>query len=73
MATCWWMVSDRQLPWPYGHKVTGYAVTNLQATLARARAGGGRRWYRHESRAIASRQWSASPAGTWPIHSPVIQ
>ena len=34
------MVSDGQLPWPYGHEVTGYAVPDLAATLARASAAG---------------------------------
>lgn len=34
------IVSDGQLPWPYGREVTGYTVTNLQATLAKASAAG---------------------------------
>jgi hypothetical protein len=34
------IVSDGQLPWPYGREVTGYKVTNLQATLAKASAAG---------------------------------
>lgn len=34
------IVSDGQLPWPYGREVTGYNVTNLQATLAKASAAG---------------------------------
>lgn len=34
------IVSDGQLPWPYGRDVTGYKVTDLQATLARASAAG---------------------------------
>ena len=34
------MVSDGQLPWPYGPEVTGYAVPDLAATLARASAAG---------------------------------
>jgi hypothetical protein len=34
------VVSDGQLPWPYGREVTGYKVTNLQATLAKASAAG---------------------------------
>jgi len=34
------VVSDGQLPWPYGHDVTGYAVPDLQATLAKAVAAG---------------------------------
>lgn len=33
-------VSDGQLPWPYGRDVTGYAVTNLSATLDKAKAAG---------------------------------
>lgn len=34
------MVSDGQLPWPYGHEITGYAVSDLKATLAKATAAG---------------------------------
>jgi len=34
------MVSDNQLPWPYGRDVTGYEVGSLQATLAKAKAVG---------------------------------
>jgi hypothetical protein len=34
------IVSDGQLPWPYGHEVTGFAVQNLTATLAKAAAAG---------------------------------
>ncbi|KMS52541.1 glyoxalase [Novosphingobium barchaimii LL02] len=33
-------VSDGQLPWPYGRDMTGYEVTDLAATLARASAAG---------------------------------
>ncbi len=35
------MVSDNQLPWPYGRETTGYEVSNLPATLAKASAAGG--------------------------------
>ncbi len=34
------MVSDNQLPWPYGRDVTGYEVGNLEETLAKARTAG---------------------------------
>jgi hypothetical protein len=34
------MVSDNQLPWPYGRETTGYEVSNLQVTLAKAIAAG---------------------------------
>lgn len=34
------IVSDGQVPWPYGHEVTGYAVTSLPNTLAKATAAG---------------------------------
>lgn len=34
------IVSDGQLPWPYGHDMTGYEVTDLDATLTKARAAG---------------------------------
>jgi len=34
------IVSDGQLPWPYGRDMTGYAVTNLAATLDKAKAAG---------------------------------
>lgn len=33
-------VSDGQLPWPYGRDMTGYAVSDLAATLAKANAAG---------------------------------
>jgi len=33
-------VSDGQLPWPYGRDMTGYGVSDLAATLARASAAG---------------------------------
>jgi hypothetical protein len=32
------IVSDGQVPWPYGHEVTGYTVSNLPDTLAEASA-----------------------------------
>jgi steroid delta-isomerase-like uncharacterized protein len=33
-------VTDGHLPWPYGHELTGYEVSDLNATLAKARAAG---------------------------------
>lgn len=33
-------VSDGQLPWPYGRDMTGYGVSDLTATLAKANAAG---------------------------------
>ncbi|WP_260928147.1 VOC family protein [Novosphingobium sp. 9] len=33
-------VSDGLLPWPYGRDMTGYAVSDLSATLAKAKAAG---------------------------------
>ncbi|WP_342249116.1 VOC family protein [Sphingomonas sp. OTU376] len=33
-------VTDGQLPWPFGRDMTGYAVTDLGATLAKATAAG---------------------------------
>lgn len=34
------LVTDGHLPFPYGHEVTGYAVSDLEATLTKARAVG---------------------------------
>jgi predicted enzyme related to lactoylglutathione lyase len=34
------LVTDGHLPWPYGHELTGYAVHDLDATLAKATASG---------------------------------
>ncbi|MGU3362965.1 glyoxalase [Methylobacterium sp. M6A4_1b] len=34
------LVTDSHLPYPYGHETTGYAVTSLSATLAKAKAAG---------------------------------
>jgi predicted enzyme related to lactoylglutathione lyase len=34
------LVSDGALPWPYGRDMTGYAVTDLDATLDKAKAAG---------------------------------
>lgn len=34
------LVSDGKLPWPYGREITGYTVTDLTATLAKATASG---------------------------------
>ncbi|MEC3912402.1 glyoxalase [Sphingobium sp. CR2-8] len=34
------IVSDGQLPWPYGRDMTGYEVSDLSATLAKATAAG---------------------------------
>jgi hypothetical protein len=34
------IVSDGQLPWPYGHEITGYAVTDLPTTLGKATVAG---------------------------------
>jgi predicted enzyme related to lactoylglutathione lyase len=34
------MVTDGHLPWPYGREVTGYEVSDLAATLAKANAAG---------------------------------
>jgi hypothetical protein len=33
-------VTDGQLPYPYGREMTGYEVTNLAETLAKAKAAG---------------------------------
>jgi hypothetical protein len=33
-------VTDGHLPFPYGREMTGYEVTNLTATLAKAKASG---------------------------------
>jgi hypothetical protein len=34
------MISDGQIPWPYGRELTGYTVANLQETLTKAAAAG---------------------------------
>jgi hypothetical protein len=34
------IVSDGQLPWPYGRDMTGYEVSDLAATLDKAKAAG---------------------------------
>ncbi|MDB5723708.1 MAG: glyoxalase [Novosphingobium sp.] len=34
------MVSDNQLPWPFGRDMTGYEVADLRATLTKAQAAG---------------------------------
>lgn len=34
------LVTDGQLPYPYGHETTGYEVADLDATLAKAQASG---------------------------------
>jgi hypothetical protein len=34
------LVSDGQIPWPYGRELTGYRVADLDATLAKAGAAG---------------------------------
>ncbi|NWK96335.1 glyoxalase [Sphingobium lactosutens] len=34
------IVSDGQLPWPYGRDMTGYAVADLRAALEKAKAAG---------------------------------
>jgi hypothetical protein len=34
------LVTDGQLPWPYGRELTGYEVSNLTETLAKAKAAG---------------------------------
>lgn len=34
------LVSDGQIPWPYGRDLTGYDVIDLTATLAKAKAAG---------------------------------
>jgi predicted enzyme related to lactoylglutathione lyase len=34
------LVTNGYLPWPYGREITGYAVTDLPATLAKAKAAG---------------------------------
>jgi hypothetical protein len=34
------IITDGQLPYPFGRESTGYAVTNLAATLAKAKAAG---------------------------------
>ena len=34
------LVTDGHLPWPYGREITGYEVTDLGATLAKAKAAG---------------------------------
>lgn len=34
------LISNGQLPWPYGRDITGYDVADLDATLAKAKAAG---------------------------------
>jgi hypothetical protein len=34
------MVTDGHLPFPYGREMTGYEVTNLADTLAKAKSSG---------------------------------
>jgi hypothetical protein len=34
------LITDGHLPWPYGRELTGYEVTNLKETLAKAEAAG---------------------------------
>jgi hypothetical protein len=34
------MVTDGQLPYPYGRETTGYEVTNLTGTLTKAKTSG---------------------------------
>lgn len=34
------IVTDCHLPWPYGRELTGYEVTDINATLAKAKAAG---------------------------------
>ncbi|GAA0541153.1 putative enzyme related to lactoylglutathione lyase [Rhizomicrobium palustre] len=34
------LVTDGQLPWPYGRELTGYEVADLDATLTKAKAAG---------------------------------
>ena len=34
------LVTDGHLPYPYGHEITGYAVTDLDGTLAKAKQAG---------------------------------
>jgi predicted enzyme related to lactoylglutathione lyase len=34
------LVTDGHLPYPYGRDVTGYEVTNLDSTLAKAKSTG---------------------------------
>jgi hypothetical protein len=34
------MVTDGQLPYPFGREVTGYAVTDVPATLTKVSAAG---------------------------------
>ena len=36
------LVTDGHLPYPFGHEVTGYQVRDLGATLAKAKASGGK-------------------------------
>lgn len=34
------LVTDGRLPYPYGHELTGYEVTSLDYTLAKAKVAG---------------------------------
>jgi hypothetical protein len=34
------LVTDGHLPYPYGREITGYEVSNLSDTLAKAKASG---------------------------------
>jgi hypothetical protein len=47
------IVTDGHLPYPFGRETTGYAVSNLAATLAKAKAAGARvLWGAYNSAAI---------------------
>ena len=65
------LVTDGHLPYPYGRELTGYAVTDLTSTLAKAKAAGARVLigpYSADGRNAAMVQFPGGYIGE--IHSP---
>jgi uncharacterized membrane protein YphA (DoxX/SURF4 family) len=60
------LVSNGQLPWPWGRDMTGYAVPDLAATLAKATAAGVETLVSRAKWAGAWPRWCASPAAISP-------
>jgi hypothetical protein len=47
------LITNGQLPYPFGWETTGYAVANLAVTLAKAKAAGAKvLWGPYDSRAL---------------------
>jgi len=64
------IATDGHLPFPYGREMTGYAVADLDGTIAKAKAAGVAVLVQPQILAAGGRRWSNSPVAISPRFMP---